>query len=112
MKYLTLLLLLLISYSCLAQEKETHDHITSSMERFERMRILPPAKVTYYDGSKVEFSISTNNLVLIKSFEVSSDTIISNVFKKFWKEKLWWVIYCVDDNHLYTISEVDKNQLK
>lgn len=88
------------------------DHITTSNERFELMRISPPSKVTYYDGQKIEFVHSDSKGVYLHTFEIDEDSIIRADFKKNWKTGYWWIIYCARENHIYAISRVDPKQLK
>ena len=77
------------------------------------MRMTPPSKVSYYDGFKMEFVYSDKQGVYLFNWDVPvKDAVISADFKKNWKTGLWFIIYCVKDNHIYAIARVDPKQLK
>jgi hypothetical protein len=84
------------------------DHRSDSFERFENIRLLPPAKITYFDGKIVEYVVQNVRETKAGKFEITADTTKENIKKG----DLVWFVYCVKDNHLYVVSHVRPEQIK
>lgn len=93
-------------------QAQDHSHVDNSLERFEMIRILPPAKITYLEpnelGLKLEYYISTRHTVKHGSFQVTKDTKIENDLQKSYKKSEWWIIHCIC-GHVYSVSRYLKN---
>src|SRR5687767_14562367 len=85
------------------------DHLSDSFERFANIRLLPPAKITYYDGRTVEYVMQNARETRIDKFEITPDTVIQVAPKK---GDLVWMIFCIKDDHLYTIIPLTPAQSK
>lgn len=95
------------------QEKRAAcDHITTAKERFDATRLLPPIKIRNYDGRVIEYTYEDRLGVYVGSFAVEADTVLPADFGKKYRIGLWWVIYCIKDNHLYAVHELGPAQKK
>jgi len=108
----TLIRLLFILLLCVCTVYSQDDHTTNSEERFANMRILPPVKVLDWNGRHIEYSFIDKVGIHFGHFDVDKDTSLDDTFIKDWKNGLWWVLYCVQDRHLYLIQRVRDGQLK
>lgn len=88
------------------------DHTTNSEERFANMRILPPVKVLDWNGRHIEYSFIDKVGIHFGHFDVDKDTSLDDTFIKEWKRGMWWMLYCVQDRHLYLIQRVRDGQIK
>lgn len=43
---------------------------------------------------------------------MNSETVMPKDIWKIYKDKLWWLLYCLKCGHVYTIAELTPAQLK
>lgn len=101
---------LVFSVCTFAQEK--CDHSSSAKERFDHIRILPPVKILSYDGLTVEYSHEDRLGLHLGSVKISTDTKLPADFGKRYKGGPWWILYCLKDNHAYSVHELAAEQKK
>lgn len=99
-----LILILVLSISVFAQN---HDHENSIFERFDLIRLLPPARITEYKNEKFTIRIVTKNLVVIKQFNIPKSFVFPKDFDKNWQKEYWIFIHCQEDDFLYAISKAN-----
>jgi hypothetical protein len=95
MKKLFPLLLLVLAGLSYGQEDQRH---TSSWERFQHLRIIPPATIVVAtDGKSLEFKVTEKTNISTGKLDIDSDVRAPQGFGSDPK-KLWWIYYC-DEHH-------------
>lgn len=91
-----------------------HSHINDSFERFETMRLLPPAKLLDVNPITkiVKYKISDKNEVRFGELVIDKDTQINSAIYGDYAKGDWWLLYCSKDSHLYGIWKVQPEQIK
>ena len=79
-----------------------HSHHDSSFDRFERIRILPPADIKFFDGKRIEYLITTGKQIRAGHFDIQPDTEYPKDLIKAHKGK-YWFMYCETDLYLYGV---------
>jgi hypothetical protein len=85
------------------------DHISDGFQRFDNIRIAPPAKVTFIDGKTLDYVSQNHRETRAGTFEISKDTAVDKGIKK---GDLVWIIYCIADNHVYAVHQLTPEQRK
>lgn len=95
---------------------QMHSHVNDSWERFDAMRILPPADLLNLekieDGYKLEYKVSTKLEVRYGTLTLTKDTQIAPEVLTKPKGKLIWILLCSLDQHVYAVTTVRPEQLK
>jgi hypothetical protein len=107
MKLLSILTILL--FSVLVNNAQNCDHISDGFTRFENIRVAPPAKVTFIDNKTLDYVSQNHRETRAGTFEISTETVVDKNIKK---GDLVWVIYCIADNHVYSVHRLTPEQRK
>jgi hypothetical protein len=87
-------------------KKPKCDHVTDSRERFDAMRILPPARIKNFDPKNVEVVITGSKGISVETLNMDADTVIDVDVQKDWMTADVWIVYCSIDKHIYVISKL------
>lgn len=94
------------------QNSATHSHENDSFERFEKLRLLPPAQITYIEptekGRKIEYIIRTRLEVRNGSFTIEKGTKVEEAAVK--KGRMIWILYCSEDGYLVSLVGLTNEQ--
>lgn len=104
-----LLFILLFPLVLYAQEVKC-DHITNAAVRFERMRIFPPLKITSWNGRQLIYHFEDTESIHVGEMTVSDDTVLPDDFGKDYRRGLWWIIWCINDMHIYAIRRFEQKK--
>lgn len=88
------------------------DHTSNSSERFDQIRLLPPLKIKNFDPHSIEYLFEDRIGIHVGRLTADDTSVMpANVWKEY-KDRWYWVLYCVNDGHIYTMVEVSPGQLK
>lgn len=88
------------------------DHTSSSADRFEVMRLLPPLRIRNFDLHNIEYTFEDRAGLHVGSLNADESTVMpANIWRQY-KEKYWWILYCSKDGHIYTIVELTPDQIR
>lgn len=79
-------------------------------EMWENVRVLPPVTLAYYDGIRIEYVISAKEGISVGALAVDSKTDLPDGFRRDYKKKTWWVVYCNTDRTVLFIQDFDLGQ--
>lgn len=88
------------------------DHTSDSAERFEAVRLLPPAKIRNFDLANIEYLHEDKHGIHVGKLTADAETVMPADIWKAYKEKYWWLLYCLKCGHIYTIVEVAPGQMR
>lgn len=90
-----------------------HSHSNDSFERFDNIRLLPPATVLYLEpietGYKLEVKMADKHEVRYETFTLTKETAGVKAIKK---GDVVWLLICGLDRYVYTTVKVTPGQIK
>lgn len=112
---------ILILYTVLALSHvvaySQHDHRYATIQTMELVRVTPPAKITFVekleDGYRIEYKIEDrarvefSHVLADKYSDLGSD-ITKAAGKKGGLDGLYWIYYCTEDRHIFTLLKFTK----
>jgi hypothetical protein len=98
--FATTILLLLSVFVC----GQDCDHTSNSFRRFDNTRLLPMVKITVVDFTHIKFDHQEASGILT----LDKETVGPAKFTK----GFYWILYCLKCKHVYTIVDVQPEQIK
>lgn len=98
-------LALLLAYVAAAQEHKYCEH-AGVIERFEYIRIAPPADVVYFDGKMLEYVAQDRAGLKRLTFEATPLTRLPEGFGKDYKRRTYALVFCEEHKFLYEVLDV------
>lgn len=102
--------ILFLAWGVFAQDCEHRGNV----DRIEHVRVLPPdeTKITVYDGKKLEYVIQDRWITKIGALEINNRTLLPTGFEKSYRDKRYWIIFCVQHFVVYRIDVYDPKRPK
>lgn len=109
-------LLLIILLAAMPVIGQAHSHVDDSFERFEVIRLLPPAEILYLErveaGWKLEYKLSSKLQIRYGAVTLTKETQIDQEVLTKPKGKLVWLLICSLDDHVYAVVPVLPSQIR
>jgi hypothetical protein len=88
------------------------DHVSDRATRFEQVRLLPPAKIKSFDPRSIEYLHEDKFGIYVGRLNMDEETVMPKDLWKEYKQKHYWILYCLRCSHVYTIVSVSGEQIR